>query len=293
MKGIQIYLADENYDGAITMSSTASQITATRVSKETVSDFDNELNGPGIYLLLVGSNSVYVGQTGLDTINKRIMNTHSGSIDSSWHTVVGFRFANKTISSNELQYIENAMCEYAHNEFEQCLTTSPAKGKCNATFRNQHYNLSSGQIQSCKQYIKDIQYYISMFPKTIFPTKYQKKQPVLPKNTEIFYFKNKKRDVEGTALIGIKLGHTDARVAVLQKGSKISPDVSTSFRGYQSIISKRKQLEAAGKIVDRVLQEDITFPSQSGAGQFLNGTSFDGNGNWKTVKDGTKLKDLL
>ena len=38
------------------------------------------------YLLLVGSDAVYVGQTGLDTIQKRIQNTHSGDIDSLWHT---------------------------------------------------------------------------------------------------------------------------------------------------------------------------------------------------------------
>ena len=114
-----------------------------------------------------------------DTIQKRIMNTHSGSIDSSWHTVVGFKFPS-TISTDQLLYIENAMCEYAHANYSTCLTTSPAKANCNSTYRKQHYSLSIGQIQLCDQCIKDIKYYISIFPNTIFPSEYQKKQPAVP-----------------------------------------------------------------------------------------------------------------
>jgi len=44
MKGITIYLADADYDGAITMSTTSSQIMATRVARDKVSEFYNELN---------------------------------------------------------------------------------------------------------------------------------------------------------------------------------------------------------------------------------------------------------
>lgn len=292
MKGINIYLADGTYDGVITMDSTASKFTAARVPKNEVSQYSLNLDEPGIYLLLVGSDSIYVGQSGLDTVKKRILNTHSGSIDSSWHTVVGFMANDKTISSNELLYIENAMCEYVHAHFPICLTTTPSKGNCNAAYRKNHYHLSIGQIHSCNQYIADIQYYIECFPKTIFPTQYQKKaQPAM--NVELFYFASPKRDSDGKAMIATHQGHKDKRQAVLQAGSKISIEVSTAFRGYQRILAYRQQLEAAGKIKDRVLQEDITFDSQSGAGQFLNGTSFDGNSNWKTVNGDVPLKQIL
>ena len=121
MNGISIYLADEDFDGAITMSATPSHVTVTRVAKNRVSEFYNELNGPGIYFLLVGNDSVYVGQTKSDSIQKRIMNTHTGTIDASWHTVVGFKFPG-TISTDQLLYIENAMCEYIHVNYPVCLT---------------------------------------------------------------------------------------------------------------------------------------------------------------------------
>ena len=55
---------------------------------------------------------------------------------------------------------------------------------------------------------------------------------------------------------------------------------------------RRNELISEGKIVDRILQVDLAFTSQSGAGEFLNGTSFDGNSGWKT-SDGIKLKELL
>ena len=292
MRGVQVYLADANYDGPIAMSSTTSQIMVTRVAKARISEFYNELNGPGIYFLLIGSDSVYVGQTGLDTLQKRIMNTHSGNIDSQWHTVVGFKFTNTTISSNELQYIENAMCEYAHANYAACLTTNPAKTKCNAQYRNQHYHLNSGQIHSCNQYIKDIKYYLSIFPNGIFPKEHY--SPVSHGDSyELFYFKNTTRDVYGKAEILINCGHTKARKTVLKAGSKVSIDVSDSFGSSNSIKAKRQQLEFQGKIINRILQEDISFVSQSGAGEFLNGTSFNGNSNWKRVRDDKLLKELL
>ena len=92
MRGLRIYLADGTYTGTVTMSSDSSKISAIRVTRENISNYENELGGPGVYLLLVGSNVIYVGQTGLDTIQKRIQNTHSGNIDSLWHTVSVFHW---------------------------------------------------------------------------------------------------------------------------------------------------------------------------------------------------------
>lgn len=90
MKEVKIRLLDASFDGAITMESSQSQFKAVRIDKSHVSVFATDLNHPGIYFLLIGSDTIYVGETGLDSIGKRIVNTHSGSIDSSWHTVVAF-----------------------------------------------------------------------------------------------------------------------------------------------------------------------------------------------------------
>ena len=292
MKGIHLYSAGEDYDGPITMKCSASKFTVVRIPKDEVAQYSFDMDEPGIYFLLIGSDSVYVGQSGLHTVGKRIMNTHSGTIDALWHTVVGFMTADKTISSNELLFIENAMCEYVHATYGSCLTTTPAKANCNATYRKTHYHLSIGQIQACNQYISDIKDYNAAFPNTIFPKQYQNTaKPVL--NTDLFYFTSPKRDSDGKAEIVVNLGHMKARKTILKKGSKLSFDVSPNFHGSQTVINLRQQYTAAGKIVHRVLQEDIVFESQSGAGQFLNGTSFDGNKNWKTVNGDTPLKQLL
>ena len=104
MKGIEIYLADEDYEGAMIMKCSSSSCLTVRAEKQDVQQY-NELSAPGIYFLLIDSDSVYVGQSGLDTVAKRIMNTHSGTIDSSWHTVVAFVDRSKTLKSNELLYI--------------------------------------------------------------------------------------------------------------------------------------------------------------------------------------------
>ena len=264
MKGIQIYLADVNYDGAITMCSTTSQILATRVEKDRVSEFFNELNGPGIYFLLVGSDSVYVGQTGLDTLQKRIMKTHSGNIDTSWHTVVGFKFGNTTISSNELQYIENAMCEYAHANYGKCLTTSPTKSSCNDQYRKQHYHLSSGQIHSCEQYIKDIKHYLDCFPNTIFPSQYQKKEKAV---TDKFSCKE--------AVLRIENG-----MFIIEKDSKISGKLKDSFVKH-SYYKLFLQLLQDKVIVDDCFTQDYAFSSSSAAAAIVLGHAANGKKEWK------------
>lgn len=292
MNGLNIYLANGNYNGPVTMHSGSSKFAAVRVERSAIQDYETDLDGPGIYFLLVGNDSIYVGQTGLDTIKKRIMNTHTGDIDSLWHTVLGFKYTDLHISSNELEFIENAMCEYVHSNFSKCLTTTPAKANCNVHYRNQHYHLTSGQIHSCNQYIKDIEHYLSIFPGSVFPPSAVTYMPA-PANKELFRFRSSKRDSDGQAEIGIRLGNKSKRPAILKAGSRVSLGVSNAFKGYQHVIAYRRQLESQGKLVNRVLQVDIPFESQSGAGQFLNGTSFNGNSNWKTVSGNVPLKDLL
>ena len=180
-------------------------------------------------MLLIGTDTVYVGQSGLSTIGKRIFNPHSGSIDSQWHTVVGFGCKNQNISSNELLFIENALCEYAHANYPHCVTVSPSRATCNAAFRNQHYNLSSGQIHTCNQYIKDIKHYISCLGDSLFGARVS-----TTTNTsgtkELFYFRNPSKGVDGKAEINIHTGNTSARTAILKAGSRISVNASDLFR---------------------------------------------------------------
>lgn len=292
MNGLNLYLADGTLNGPVVMTSTSSFFNAVRVKRADIPNYANDLNYPGVYMLLIGTDTVYVGQSGLSTVGKRVLSPHSGNIDNMWHTVVGFGCKNPNISNNELLFIENALCEFAHANYTNCVTISPSKSNCNATYRNRHYNLSGGQIHTCNQYFKDIKHYISCFGSAVFGAGFGG-TTTSSGTKELFYFKNPSRGVDGKAEIIIHNGNTAARTAVLKAGSVLSSVVSDHFAGSNSVKTKRQQLTSAGHIVANVLQTDITFSSQSSAGAFLNGTSFDGNTRWKTVNGNTPLKNLL
>ncbi len=300
MKDITLYLEDGTYDGNLTMRSVDSKFRAYRVSKDKFHEFDTQLIGKGIYFLLMGNNAVYVGMTDKRKLNNRILDTHTGTIDRDWHTVVAFKCENNSITDEQLLYLENAMCEYVVKEMKYVIKNiKPVESNCNEKYRKSHYNLEIEQIRECKRYIDEIKYFIGHFQNSIFP---QMSDSIYPmnndneskkKNEVLFYFRSPKRDSDGKAKILTHCGHKKARQTILLKGSKISKEVSENFDSYPSIIAKRQELEDNGKIIDRVLEEDILFNSQSGAGQFLNGRSFDGNTNWKTVKGNKPLKELL
>ena len=274
MRGLKIYLADGTYNGTVTMSSDSSKISAIRVAKENIQDYENELDGPGVYFLLVGSDAVYVGQTGLDTIQRRIMSAHSGDIDSAWHTVLGFKFTDSNISSNELQFIENAMCEYVHTHFNKCLTTTPQKANCTKTFRKRHYHLSGGQIHTCENYIQDINFYINIFPDGIFT-----------------FVHNEEADREILHLSGKKVQATAYRAGekfIVRKGSKFSQTETQSCP--KSIHKRRQALIAEGTVKEERFTKDFPFNSPSMAAACVTGGSVNGRELW-LYPDGQSINE--
>ena len=68
MRHIEIILESGTFEGAVTMRSMYSQFRATRVSKADLSDYAVDLDYPGLYMLLIGTDTVYVGQTAMNTI---------------------------------------------------------------------------------------------------------------------------------------------------------------------------------------------------------------------------------
>ena len=287
MKSVNLYFAEGTIEGTLTISSNLSKISVIRLEKTKVNSDKEGLNGPGIYFLLIGTNKIYVGETGLDTLKKRILNKHTGDIDKLWHTVVGFKILDNMISKNELLYLENALCEYVHSHAEyECLTTNPSKTVCNVAYRDKHYKLSMAQIDICKTYLKDILFYLTMFPGPLFP------KLINPKGL-LFQYENKKRDVHGTAEISIHVKPGEQRIIKVKAGSKLSVDVSPHFSASASIQKKRMELEKKGKIKDLILLEDKKFASPTAAVEFLAGISLNGNICWKTVDEHKSLKEFL
>lgn len=327
MKQLSIYLADGTFDGDITMSSPNSKFVAIRVARENLESVRSDLEFSGVYMLLIGSDTVYVGQTGLDYICNRACSTHSGNIDASWHTLLAFCCEDRHISANELLFLENALCEYAHSNYPNCISTNPSKTTCNKRFREtqNHYLLGSRQILTCNRHISDIKFFISRFANTIFPS--QSAAPVAalepaveecspPPADEVididanvaapaveehfehklFYFSNSSRGVQGCAEIVIHLGAAcSKRKTILKKGAVLAPTISDA-RSFATSAAKiketRDKLRSSGKLIGQILQSDESFDSPNEALLVLTGVSLSAPENWKTA-DGTKLKDLL
>ena len=288
MEKLTVYLDNGTYDGTVILESILSNIKAVYVKRDEIKNFTTYFEKPGIYFLFMNDNDVYVGQTGLDTINNRIKNSHSGDIDSKWHSVLAFSWQS-TISTNELLFLENALCEYAHENFSKCLTQSPSKAKCNAKYRNTHYHLNGIHINACYIYLEDIKFYISFLLGKVQNVKIESEAGII----EEFYYKNYKRGVYGKAKIRIHTGNEDTRETIIKAKSVISEEVSHNFQASQKVIEKRKELKQNGILAGRILQEDVLFHSQSFAAAFLSGTSANGNDCWISVKENIKLKNLL
>ena len=302
MTGIQIILEDGTYDGNITMDLTSSaSFRAARVKRDDVDKNPDYFDGKGIYLLLIGNNTVYVGQTN-KTIDPRIFERHRNNIHKIWDTVIAFKCLNPKIHENELKFIENAICESIHeNPNYNNITYSPKKENCNAKYREVHYaDKNARKMKECDGYADEIKTFIKTFPFSLFPRQ-DSTIPVKEENksadagTETFYYICKRNSVHGEAEIPIHCGHTnkrEKRKTILKKGSQISKRVSKKYRMRESLLKYRLKCKKEGKIKDLILQEDITFDSPSGAGAFLTGRSFGGYEEWKT-KNKIPLKELL
>ena len=162
MNGLHIYLKNGNFQGPVTMRAKNASFRVTRVSRKDVPKYSVDMEYPGLYMRLIDKDTVYVGQTSMNTIAKRIMSTHTGTIDASWHTVLAFSCVNSNISANELQFMENALTEYAHKNYAKCVTTNPSLDKCNDAYRRTHYKLTAVQINSCNEDMEEIKAYIEM-----------------------------------------------------------------------------------------------------------------------------------
>lgn len=279
MHNLNINLFNGSYDGPVVMTSSQSKVTLIRAAKQNISEVNSILEGPGVYFLLVGTDDIYVGQSSHDSVGKRIMNTHSGTIDSSWHTVIGFVFSSGGVSSDELLYMENAMCEYVYKRFNKCLTVNPARNKCTDNYRNHHYGLTIWLKNACKQYLTDMEFYLSMLPE-LFP--HASSVPSEISGTKLFC---KNQDgADATAIL-----KDDGKLIVL-KDSMISIHTTPSFQSH--LQQKRANLESTGIIVNRKFQSNWEASSVSTAAGVVMGRSANGRIEWKTA-DGVKVGDLM
>lgn len=315
MDKLGIFLSDGNWDGPVTMDSPSSMFKVIRVKKVDLNIYQADLGLPGVYFLLIGKDSVYVGQTS-DSIYKRILSTHTGDIAKLWHTVVAFPFKHKNISNNVLLYIENAMCEFIHQNYPHCLTTTPAKSNCTLKYRNKNYSLNGNDILTCLQYIDDIKYYISFFKnESLFsgtaivtptpnttqlpeaftesedqstvdtPPTDDQKDTSSAKGLQLFIISKKKEiHAEGILLDGNRI--------LVKAGSTIAKESHLSNQQNQAGYEAHRRKLIHDKIInDSVFMQDYVFASPSCAAAVIRGTASSGNFIWKTA-DGKRLGEV-
>lgn len=308
MKPLTVYFVGGDWNGDVMMSSNNSKITAVRAARNTIANYNNELNCPGIYMLFLGQGNVYVGQTNGECLY-RVFASHTNSIERDWQSALVFPCAAPNISKNELEYLENALCEIAHKRFT-CTTQRPKRENCNSNYRdNQNqYHLDFLKRSTRQQYIKDIEFYINQFP-SVFPQNSSAvtcDSPVTEPaqcndtaqrqtQTALFYYSSTRTGAHGCIETEIHLGASrPKRKTILKKGAVISPAVSTAptFSGSSKVVQQRRERIASGKLIERVLQVDeFSFESPNEALAFLSGQSLSAPKELKTA-DGIKFKDL-
>ncbi len=300
MNKLTIYLENGTFSGPVVLSSPSSPFSAVRVARAEMDQYYADLNQPGLYMLLLSDDTVYVGQSGQSTIEDRVKKYHSGHIEAMWKTLIAFSCRKYSISNNELLFLHNALCEYVYSHYAKCLTLTPAREDCNKHYRDRNYHLNSSSIHTCNQYFSDMEFYLSYLTKksgSVEPGDDLGDPPPAPPadndHKALFYYKNETRDALAFAEILIHQGHTKKRKTVVRAGSKVSNKVLDAFQASAKVRELRYKLKEEGILEDRILKEDVVFESQSGAGAFVSGGSFDGNTGWRTVNGDILLKELL
>lgn len=287
MENVNVVLANGSFNGPVKLFSSFSRVTAFFVSRSNVSQYSRELNKKGVYLLFIGSKSIYVGEAHRNSIYKRIFNTHSGEIDNSWHSVAAFTFSNR-ISTDELGFIENALCEYVHNNRNwTCVTTSPSRNNCNEDFRIDKFDFEREQIITCNRDIDDIKHYISLMKDYLFVHANNltvSAADQISTNPSVPIFCKGPRGADAK-------GFKNASGILVRKGSIISDDVTPSFLNH-NYYSHRLKLIEEGVIVNNKFIIDYQFKKPSEASAIILGRASCGPEDWKT-SDGKKLKEII
>lgn len=318
MEHVNIDLYSGNFDGCIKISSLNSSVSVARVTRKGLGAnpeiYPEVLKYPGVYMLLVGNNQIYVGET-TDTIESRIKQAHKGTLkkgklDETWHTVIAFSTTRPAIGKEIVKYLENMLCEYVYTQAEyKCITDSPNKKECTAKYRKNKY-LSYFQTASTLE--KDIKEYLTFFEKGLFmpgaeaiapvemmeavPETVQPAEYNMPNDNAsvsqpkmmLFSYTNK-NGVHCNAEIEVFPTHKTKRKIILKKGSRLSDSVSPypALNRSDFVKQERQRYEKTGHIQNHVIEQDIVLSetSPSLALALVTGTSHSGNKDWTTVAE--------
>lgn len=293
MKNVQIELAEGTFDDVVHITS-PSKFSAWRIPKSSYKKYKLELSANGVYIYIIDTTTIYVGQS--SNLSERGTGSHTEDIHKFWHTIVAFPCSGY-LSKNELEHIENALCEYFYSNKMNLCNRSPKEDICNEQGRFDHYHLSQQSTCICNGYVEDIKHYISLLRDSHFyntpnnTTTFSSETaftasdlPVITQSgneqVHIFEYINKRRDAHG--ILEVHFISEKVSYCVLKKGTKISSSFAPCCRHPQKLQKRRQQYELKGIIRDRILLEDIPWTTPSDALYFVNAGSNDALVDWKT-----------
>lgn len=276
MKAVRIYLSDESLSGRVTMWSTTSKIKMIRTDRSNVNLFQGDLNKPGVYLLIIGTD-IYVGES--DKISSRITNSHRDNIHTHWHTVIGFPCSD-AIEEKGRKFLENALCELVWENGWNCITRTPQRRNCNRNYREREYlrRMNADDRDSCNQYLEDIKYYLSFIKGTIFNRLSSDNQAISSqrrRESQTYYRCN------GSGASA--RGYDSANGFTVCKDSIVSHEIGTSLPQRQKEL--RLRLINDGTILGNKFTREFEFVSRATASNIIWGRSSNAHIEWKREEE--------
>lgn len=230
-----------------------------------------ELTKTGVYFLFGKTDNeedaVYIGES--DNVKRRLLehinNYASGRKNFYWNNAVAF--IGNDLNATLIQYLEHKFVKIAR--------------KCKRfkviTMKTHNAHPNEAEKDAMDQFAENVRLLINALG-------YKVLEPLVPQSGSSdnkLYLKT--REASAVCL-------ETAEGFVVYKGSKLVEENYESCT-MKSILNRRDQYKAEGKIENNILQEDTIFSSSSAAATFVLGRNASGPNSWKN-RNGITLKEL-
>ena len=274
-RSVTLFMEDGDADGVITMDLHGWEGNAILIPRDKVSAYSSqELKDTGIYLLLCnsynGERSVYIGEA-IDVQKRLVRHIRDYSAckeEFFWETAIVFT-AGASINKGLAQYVENRLKQIAMEVNSYTVLTKKTVGGT---------KLKPSAKADMETFIDNVRIIVRLLGFYVFekPVGINHNRKSEPKK---FYCKN-------------AVMHIEDGVFVVEKGSRVAENPSSSFIKKHNYYKKYIQLKADNTIVNNEFTKDYPFSSPSAAAAIILARSANGKTEWKD-EDGITLQKFI
>lgn len=276
-KEIVLFLVNGTADSVVTATLSNWNGKAIKLPRIEVNDCSQkDITQPGIYFLFCkdddATESVYIGEAEnvKDRLIQHLRDYNKGKEDYYWNTAVVF--TGSDLDKADIRYLENVLVETAKEcERYHILTKN--------TYKNTV--MKESRIAAMEEFADNIKIIINTLGYKVLESLIQKDMNSSEIGNDILYL-----NIAGCEASG----KVTTEGFVVFEGSKMSNKEAQKSLS-ETIRNLRRQYINDGKVVDRVLQQNILFSSSSAAANFLLGYTVSGPQSWKD-KSGKLLKEI-